>query len=87
MVYMDTIFVELTSMVLAKDIFTMHHDYIDIAEISKMLYIYITVKTKTVVLTHLGSFQLQLQLSGLHYHGMCAPLQCVINPYPVNYLR
>ena len=37
--------------------------------------------------THLGLSQLQLQLSGLHCHGMCAPLQCVINPYPVNYLR
>ena len=44
-------------------------------------------KNKTVVLTHLGLSQLQLQPLGLHYHAMCALLQCVINPYPVNYLR
>ena len=41
-------------------------------------------KSERVVLTHLGLPQLQLQLSGLHYHGMCAPLLCVINPYAVN---
>ena len=28
--------------------------------------------------------QLQLQLSGLHYHGMCVSLHFVVNPYHVN---
>ena len=42
-------------------------------------------KNKSVVLTHSGLPQLQLQLSALYYHGMCASLQCVINPYAVNY--
>ena len=41
-------------------------------------------KDKRVVLSHLGLSQLWLQLSRLHYYGMCVSLQCATNPHPVN---
>ena len=58
--------------------------FLVIAKVSAArIYIY-HCKNKRVVLAHVGLPQLQLQLSGIYYHGMYASLQRVINPCAVN---